>query len=103
MKLPGIPTSLAGITNLVRYGDRPRPLRDWLVIASIAVVLLIGSAGWSYFLFQMISTETEAATAASASTSVSTNVLDTVRSIFEKRAVERTHYLSGYTFVDPSR
>lgn len=94
--------SLTALLNKVSYGDHLRPQRDWIVIISVAGILLIGSAGWSYWLFERISW-TESSLTMGARGNLNTSVLDQVRSIFDQRAAERAHYLNDYRFVDPSK
>lgn len=102
MNFSKITAHLKGYLKFLQYGDTVRPVRDWLVIVSIATLLVLAAAGWSYELFRTTTAPTESEGAAP-STSVSRTSLDTVRGIFEKRAEERAHYLTDYRFVDPSR
>lgn len=102
MNLSKLTAALSKYLRIFRYGDRVKPLRDWLILVSIAGVLLVGSAGWSFWLFDQISNPKEK-TLTPPTTSTSTASLETVRTIFEKRTAERAHYISDYHFVDPSR
>jgi hypothetical protein len=88
--------------RMIRYGEHPRPVRDWLVVMAIVAIFLMGSAGWSYGLFLQVS-HGDAANSALPTTGVNTASLATVRAIFEARAAERARYISEYRFVDPSR
>ena len=88
--------------RVFRYGDRVKPTRDWFIIISLAGVLLLGSAGWSYWLFEQTSNSKDAQLQRP-TPSVNTASVETVRTIFDARATERAHYLSDYHFVDPSR
>ena len=69
----------------------------------ISFLLLIGSVGWSYWLFQEISSGTDVAKMSKGPKAINTNALEEVREIFDKRAAEKAHYLVDYRFVDPSR
>jgi hypothetical protein len=102
MNLSKLTAILSKYLRAFRYGDRVRPLRDWLLLISIAGLLLIGSGGWSFWLFTQISNKQEATVAIPAA-ATGTASLESVRTIFEKRAAERAHYISDYHFVDPSR
>lgn len=88
--------------RVMRYGDRPQPQRDWLIVMTVSAALLLAGAGWSYWMFLNPGTA-GTASATATSTSVSTASLTTVRTVFEKRAAERARYLTEYHFVDPSR
>jgi hypothetical protein len=85
------------------YGDRAKPFRDWLVIALVSLVLLFAAAGWSYFLFARISSGEIFGSPTVVTDDASSDTLQVVEATFQKRAVERTHYLTDYHFVDPSR
>lgn len=96
--------SLSSIANAARrfsYGSRIRPQRDWFVLVSVSLALLVASAGWSYWLFHNASVDGTSEAVPGASINVS--AFDTVRTVFEKRAAERAHYLTDYRFVDPSK
>jgi len=95
-------SSLTVYARKIRYGDRLRPQRDWYLIVVVATVLLIVSAGWSYWVFHETSLA-ESNAKNSADASINTSVIDTVRTVFDKRAAERAHYQTDYRFVDPSR
>lgn len=85
------------------YGDQVRPLRDWFIVIAIALLLLAGSAGWSYYLFERTSASDILGPVGTAAGTVNTASLDTVREVFLTRAGERVHYQTDYHFVDPSR
>jgi hypothetical protein len=97
---------LTQVTNAfrsVRYGDRMNPVRDWHWVISIAFVLLIASAGWSYAVFENTSSGELLGANAQALPPITTASLEAVRTVFDARAAARAHYLSDYHFVDPSR
>jgi hypothetical protein len=85
----------------VKYGDQVRPLRDWFIVLSIAAILLVASAVWSYGVYYTFTTEKDAAKGPDLRQALPASV-GTIRGIFERRAVERAHYLNDYRFVDPS-
>lgn len=103
MNLNSLHALFAKYLKAFRYGDRPRPLRDWWIIVGISSVLLLGSAGWSYWLFQMTSMEQPVRGVVPQAPAVKANSLDVVTQVFAARAIERAHYLSDYHFVDPSK
>jgi hypothetical protein len=103
MNLASLRKQLPKFLKNAAYGDRPQPLRDWWLVLGTTLILLIGSAGWSYVVFQQVSTDVTSTTSVSSVPQTGANALETVRLIFERRAVERARFLSEYHFVDPSR
>jgi hypothetical protein len=101
MKLPSL-THVTRSLHALQYGERVRPYRDWMAVITLAGILLILSAGWSYVLFRQVSAGSNLGNV-SAPTHLNTATLETVRAVFEKRAEEQAHYLSDYHFVDPAR
>jgi hypothetical protein len=82
-------------------GKGPQPQRDWVIIATIGLVGLLLSAGWSYW--SALTTQPPTTVSVGKGGDLKTGSLDTVRTIFEKRAAERVRYQNEYHFVDPSR
>ncbi|MDB5189146.1 MAG: hypothetical protein JWL82_103 [Parcubacteria group bacterium] len=103
MNLSKLTSLLTKYLRVFTYGARVRPLRDWIAIVSVALLLLIVSAGWSAYVFQTTSGNESTQPSAPVTSSAAGAPIDTVRAIFERRAVEKSHYLSDYHFVDPSR
>ncbi len=103
MNLASLTTFLKKYLRMFSYGDRVRPQRDWLILMMIMLGILAVSAGWSYWLFEHISSGEAESQSATPATSVKAVSLDTVRTVFDARAIEHTHYLSDYHFVDPSK
>ncbi|MDB5195178.1 MAG: hypothetical protein JWO84_362 [Parcubacteria group bacterium] len=102
MNLSFITKLLNKYLKVLRYGDRVHPMRDWLIIICIVCILFVASALWSYLIFRETSTNGVQASTGT-TTPISTASLDTVRHVFETRAIERAHYLLDYRFVDPSK
>jgi hypothetical protein len=97
-----LPTSLAH-PPLPRIGDRRKPSRDWLILLTLAFLILIASIGWNVWAFVRI-TNGEV----SGSTTTSTNgpdisIVEQVRGVFVERAAEEQRYRTEYRFVDPSK
>jgi hypothetical protein len=102
MNLSKLTALIQKYLRVFQYGDRVKPVRDWFLMVSIAGILLLGSAGWSYWLFEQTSNAKDAQLKLPPS-SMKTASVETVRTIFDARAALRAHYLSDYHFVDPSR
>lgn len=89
------------LTNAFSYGEQLRPLRDWLVLLSVAALLLILSVGWNLWLFAKV-TSGETIGSQSGKTAVEGLPDGAVERMFEGRAEERARYQNTYRFVDPS-
>ncbi len=103
MKLSKITSRITTYLKFLRYGERIRPVRDWLVVLAVVAVLIISTSIWSYGLFRQTTAAERSQATAAAQASISRASLETVRNIFEARAAEHERYLSEYHFVDPSR
>ena len=92
-------SSLKG-PSFVKYGDRPNPTRDWLVLISVVAVLLLASLAWNVWLFARV---TSGAAIGSESVSAPLNSASSasVTELFKKRAEIETEY-KNTRFVDPS-
>ncbi len=92
--------SLSKIFSALSYGPQLRPVRDWLVLLIVFVLLLLASVGWNLWLFNKV-TKGEKIGDVTASQPVVIK-LDQVKRLFENRAAERARYTGEYRFVDPS-
>jgi hypothetical protein len=94
MKKPTLPLSK------LKYGQRIRPVRDWLVLLAAFGLLLLCSLGWNLWEF---SQATQGNKIGSESVQPPVQIkLDQVKSLFNERATEQTRYIQEYKFVDPS-
>lgn len=91
---------LSSITKKLRYGDRPRPGRDWIVLLAVFIVALAASVVYNLITFSQV-TRGEKIGNAPVTTPAQIK-LDQVKNLFDARAAERAHYTSDYRFVDPS-
>lgn len=98
MNLPSLTSSLSRFS----YGSRIRPVRDWvaLIILSLVVLAVFAVlAEWQYL---------EGAEADALSLpplppeTVSPDTLAETEAMFDQRAAEALRYQSEYVFVDPS-
>ena len=94
---------LDGLKKMFVYGERIRPVRDWLIVLQIALLLLALSVGWNVFLFNQFQ---DAKSATSSTTPQAINTIGDsilqIQSIFQQRATEEGNYQKTYHFVDPS-
>lgn len=98
MKIP----ELKKLKSILSRNGNPQPQRDWLYIIAIGITALLVSAFWSYWsaLTPNSAPSTDGNTK---KVQTQTNVIETVQTIFEKRANEREKFQKTYNFVDPSR
>jgi hypothetical protein len=99
MKAPNLKST--SLKNLLSYGSRLRPDRDWLVLLVLFTIALAASVVWNLSVFSRITKGQQVGTA-----TVAQPVqlqLGTVTTLFTQRADERARYLSEYRFIDPSR
>ncbi|KND50131.1 MAG: hypothetical protein AB203_04065 [Parcubacteria bacterium C7867-008] len=83
-----------------KYGDRLNPSRDWFILVTIFVVLLLASLAWNVWLFDRV-TKGDAIGNASAPAPLNPASIDSVQALFEARAIKETDYKNTH-FVDPS-
>jgi hypothetical protein len=89
--------------SFFRYGTRLRPMRDWLVIIILAIVLFVLSIAWNTILFLRLTRGEFSSTPASAPDTTLTDSIEKTTTIFKNRAMESERYKNEYHFVDPSR
>ncbi|MFZ1987881.1 MAG: hypothetical protein WAV21_02520 [Minisyncoccia bacterium] len=87
----------------VHYGDRIQPVRDWVVLLGVGLVLFLGSIAWNLWLFVRVSSGEEIGTPSSAASGVNTDILQQAQEVFQARKVEEENYKNNYHFVDPSK
>lgn len=101
MNLSSLTAKLPSLSRF-SYGPRIRPVRDWVVLVVLTLLVVAGfaiSAAWQYLegaeadgiLPPPLPPET-----------VSPETLAETEALFERRAQEALRYQSEYQFVDPS-
>lgn len=91
---------LGPITKNLKYGDRPQPSRDWLVLL---VLFLVGLAICVIYSLLTFSKVIQGQQVGNATTTVPAQIqLNQVDALFHDRAAARERYNSEYRFVDPS-
>lgn len=89
----------------IRSKAHAEPLRDWVILSAITVVILAGVVTWNLWTFGAI-TGPSSIEELSADTrpALSPSALNTIQNIFEARAAEEARYETGvYSFSDPSQ
>ncbi len=84
----------------------PRPSRDWHVLLAVTFVLLVVVTVWGLSVFETIINGGTVGVAPSSSTvqEKRVNLIDSVRKVYDERAVEGANYTAGtYPYTDPSR
>jgi len=95
-----LPSSFSTVSKRLRYGASLRPMRDWFVLLAFFVLFLLISLAWNLWLFSQVTQGQQIGTATS--TPDTQIPLESVTTLFDARAQERTHYQHDYRFVDPS-
>lgn len=91
------------VLSHVEYGEDIRPVRDWLVLLSIAGVMLVASIGWNVWLYIRVVNGEGFGSSVTNSSGLNTAALDGAQAVFQKRATEEENYRGAYHFVDPSK
>lgn len=81
------------------------PVRDWLVLLTVATIALAGIIVWNVWAFDTVAAGgTIGSPAPEAPAVLNNSSLDTIRTIFENRAAEEAKYRTGtYRYADPSQ
>ena len=89
----------------IRYGERIDPMRDWLILVSISVIVLAGVLVWTVWAFDtVVNGGTIGSAATSTTTSFDRTTLNEIKRIFADRSAEEAKYETGvYRFADPSQ
>ncbi|HUY62581.1 MAG TPA: hypothetical protein VMV50_02220 [Candidatus Paceibacterota bacterium] len=87
------------------YGKRINAVRDWLVLLTLAGIVLAGIVLWNVWAFNAVASgRTIGAAPAGAPAVFNASTLTTIKSVFAARAAEDDKYTTGaYTFADPSQ
>ncbi len=88
-----------------RSGLYKDPARDWMVLLTLTLLMLIGIIVWNVWAFDTVANGgVIGARATSTPQTVDRSALDAIHGIFEKRAAEEAKYVTGvYRFADPSQ
>ena len=89
----------------MRHGIRLDPVRDWLVLMSLAGIALACIVVLNMWTFDTVAGGGIIGGQASSTPSlVSQESIDAVRAVFDARTAEEAKYVTGtYRFSDPSR
>ena len=89
----------------MRYGTRPNPTRDWLVLLTISIMILAGIIIWNMWAFStVVSGGVIGNSVTNTPQILNQSSFDTIRIIFKNREAEKEKYETGvYNFVDPSQ
>ncbi len=99
MKIPKIPEKLQNI----HYGNRLRPVRDWLILVSVATVVLIVGVVWNIIEFKSSVSEQSSVINTNMRNVVNMATVEKVQKTFVNRDKMRNRYENGfYYFEDPS-
>lgn len=94
--------SLKNLFTRKHIETRVHPARDWYLMVTICLVLLVAGVIWNVWVFFQIANgkSLQAITKQTGATALHT--VTNVQNVFKSRAAERANYENTYTFVDPS-
>ena len=97
--------SFKAFLKRLRTGATVDPVRDWIVLLSIAAIALIVIIVWNAWTFSTVAGGgTIGAPVAKAPSIFSSSSLDAIHTVFERRAVEEAKHRTGtYRYADPSQ
>jgi len=89
----------------LRSGASLDPVRDWLMMLTLAAIALIGIIVWNVWAFDTVASGgTIGVPPAATTVTFSPASLDAIRALFANRAAEEAKYETGaYKFADPSQ
>ena len=102
ISLPKLPF-LTKALSFLRYGDRLRPHKDWFILLSVSLVLLIASIAWNVWFFFSVVEENLSVGPPPPEEALDRSALEAARAISAKEDEEDTRYRNEYQFVDPSQ
>jgi hypothetical protein len=96
---------IESVSNRMRGGMYLDPVRDWLVLLILAIFAFISIVVWNVWAFETVAQGKAIGTnTATSSPSVNRSSIDSIHTIFEKRATEEAKYMTGvYRYADPSQ
>lgn len=93
---------LGSLLKKFSYGPRVRPARDWFVLLSITIILLIVSVLWNLWLLKSVERGGTIGNEAPPP-AFDAAPIEAVRTLFQSRSEEEARFRQEYRFVDPSR
>lgn len=100
-----IPRTIEAFADRLRSGARLDPVRDWLMLLALSIIVFIGIVAWNISAFSTVARGgVIGAGATSTPAAFNRSSLDVIHAIFEKRAAEEVKYVTGvYRYADPSQ
>ncbi|MFA6414710.1 MAG: hypothetical protein WC217_03825 [Candidatus Paceibacterota bacterium] len=97
--------TLTALIRRLRTGTSQDPVRDWLVVSIFSAIVFTGIVVWNIWAFDTVANGGVIGAPVPETKSVfDQSSLDTIRTIFENRAVEEAKYMTGvYRYADPSQ
>jgi hypothetical protein len=96
---------LGAFFHRFRSGVRGDPVRDWLVLLSLAIVALVCIIVWNVWAFDTVAQGGSISAAATSTVpTFNRSSIDTINTVFQTRAAEDAKYVTGvYRYSDPSQ
>jgi hypothetical protein len=89
----------------LRSGVRGDPVRDWLLLLTLAFIAFVCIVVWNVWAFDTVAQGGSIGTAATSTPpAFNSSSIDTINSVFQSRANEEAKYVTGvYRYSDPSQ
>jgi hypothetical protein len=96
---------ISTIMKRLRAIAYPDPVRDWLLLVSVALLVLFGIIVWNALTFNTVANGGIIGTPATSTPALfSRPALDAVQQVFIDRAAEEAKYTNGtYSYANPSQ
>lgn len=100
-----ISNSLKSFFHRFRSGVHQDPVRDWLILLTLSIFTFICIVVWNAWAFDTVAQGGAIGKTATSTLPVfNSSSIDTINTVFEKRAAEEAKYVTGvYRFTDPSQ
>lgn len=97
--------TLSAFFKRFQSGVRGDPVRDWLVLLTLAIFAFIAIVVWNVWAFDTVAQGGAIGAPAVTPHPVFDRAsVDTINKVFEKRAAEEAKYVTGvYRYADPSQ
>ena len=98
-------SSLTQAFKRFRRGVPLDPARDWIIMITFAVIVLIGTIVWDAWAFDTVARGGVIGTQATSSPVMfNRSAFDSIQAVFASRAAEEAKYVTGtYRMTDPSQ
>ncbi len=100
-----ISDTIASLLKRMRYGANIDPVRDWLVVLTLSIIVLACIVVWNVWAFSTVASGGAIGTSSPKAAPIFDPAsLNAIHTIFAARADEEARYVTGvYRYADPSQ